>query len=481
MFRCLFKYSFLVAFILLWISQNAFSQLYAPARNWVSATQYVAADQQDSVFLYFSSSSNPVLGKLRAQFSDSSASTYTWYKYYENLPVSQRFQEMQGVNDSLITNVDRGGYKVKVTRIVDDSTQFYTAWMMIDDVEIVSLDMWDKRCERLILEMKTLPLNSWDISQLFTYFDLSLPTHQEKSVLATGGYFRNNQFSSNNVPVESVIPTLSSSPFIYIEFQSDLNGRIHGPLKDATYTITVNNPFGGSNLVATTPTIGAISTKSDFEIYFNKSDDVLPNWEVQSGNNPNGEALLEMKLESKAENADSIFWRIINDPFLFLRGGDSIVWRDSSLFEISAESLPPKERMVPGFYNIEHISLKMPAGCRDTLYKIVEVDTSFIKLDAIPNVFSPNGDGMNDFFVLKDAETSVMSIKMFQITIFSRWGNKVYEYSGDPKVWEGWNGKINNTNGDASPGVYYFVIDAIGWDGKRFRGGQYKGFLHLFR
>jgi hypothetical protein len=57
----------------------------------------------------------------------------------------------------------------------------------------------------------------------------------------------------------------------------------------------------------------------------------------------------------------------------------------------------------------------------------------------------------------------------------------VYRYVGDPREWEGWNGKIDGTKGDAPTGVYYYVIDAVGWDGVRYRNGQYKGFLHLYR
>lgn len=470
----------LLTIFALW-ARVSHSQIYSPTRDWSTSTQYVSGDVQDSVFLFFSSLENPVLGELRAQFSDSSKASYTWYKYNENLPIDQRFVLLPEVTDSLVDGLTRGGYKVEVQRVLDDSTEVYTTWLMIDDVEIESLDVWDNQCERLILEMKTSPLNSWDISQLFSYYDLSSQTHQEKSVLASGGYFRTNQFSSNNVEVQSTIPTLSSNPFIYIEFENELNGTIHGPLEDATYTIVVTNPFGGEALQATSDEITAIATKTDFDIWFNFSEETLPDWQVQDGDYVNGEALLEVKLEAKPENADSVIWRIINDPYLFARGRDSILWKDSSLFASVFEFYPPKELMIPGVYSVENISLNTAAGCRDTLYKTIEVDTSFIKTEAIPNVFSPNNDGVNDFFVLKETETNVMSIKLFQITILSRWGKKVYYYSGDPKKWEGWNGKIDGDRGEAAEGVYYFVIEAIGWDGKRFSDKQYKGFLHLFR
>ncbi|MEZ5173560.1 MAG: gliding motility-associated C-terminal domain-containing protein [Bacteroidia bacterium] len=67
----------------------------------------------------------------------------------------------------------------------------------------------------------------------------------------------------------------------------------------------------------------------------------------------------------------------------------------------------------------------------------------------LPNVFTPNGDGFNDFF--KAIQT--FDYDEFNITIWNRWGIKVYE-SEDP-FFE-WNGK--DKNGDVLPdGTYFFV------------------------
>ena len=71
----------------------------------------------------------------------------------------------------------------------------------------------------------------------------------------------------------------------------------------------------------------------------------------------------------------------------------------------------------------------------------------------VGNVFSPNGDGVNDFFSpLQDR-----NIKVTLVQIFDRWGNKIYDNNsvGDSrKLWDG-----NNMNGVAVPeGVYYYLI-----------------------
>lgn len=77
-----------------------------------------------------------------------------------------------------------------------------------------------------------------------------------------------------------------------------------------------------------------------------------------------------------------------------------------------------------------------------------------------PNVFTPNGDGINDIFCAKDGYQSIVS---FQAVIFNRWGKKLYEWN-DPSG--GWDGTYNGKNVPA--GAYYFVLRAQGADGVRY-------------
>jgi gliding motility-associated-like protein len=67
----------------------------------------------------------------------------------------------------------------------------------------------------------------------------------------------------------------------------------------------------------------------------------------------------------------------------------------------------------------------------------------------IPNVFSPNGDGVNDAFMVNYSGS-----QPFAVTIFDRWGLQMY--SSNNKV-EGWDGKVAN-DADANDGVYYYRI-----------------------
>lgn len=105
-------------------------------------------------------------------------------------------------------------------------------------------------------------------------------------------------------------------------------------------------------------------------------------------------------------------------------------------------------------------SLNSIAGC----YAVTSVDSfanesSFSNLVCIdncpyyqlPNVFTPNGDGSNDFFTPLHPYKFVQSI---DIKIYNRWGTEVF-HTFDPQIL--WNGISSQSNMPCSDGVYYYV------------------------
>ena len=83
----------------------------------------------------------------------------------------------------------------------------------------------------------------------------------------------------------------------------------------------------------------------------------------------------------------------------------------------------------------------------------------------IPNVFSPNGDSMNDFFRIPGIEGFPNS----KLEIYNRWGNVIYQsndYGG------GWDGRINNE--PVADGTYYYIL-------RRSDGENYHGALTITR
>jgi len=78
-----------------------------------------------------------------------------------------------------------------------------------------------------------------------------------------------------------------------------------------------------------------------------------------------------------------------------------------------------------------------------------DCDTSNI---IIPNIFTPNGDGYNDYFVIKNAE-----YKNIDLQVFNRWGVIVYK---DNNYQNNWEGKYKGN--PLTNGVYYYIINAKG-------------------
>jgi gliding motility-associated-like protein len=110
--------------------------------------------------------------------------------------------------------------------------------------------------------------------------------------------------------------------------------------------------------------------------------------------------------------------------------------------------------------------------CRDTAYLETCIPIDDASELEIPNVFSPNGDGINDFFQVK-----AQTLRSFNGMIVNRWGRTVYEWTNWQDYEAGWDGKINGGS-DASPGVYYFVIKAVGMDDQEY---EEQGPVHLVR
>lgn len=72
----------------------------------------------------------------------------------------------------------------------------------------------------------------------------------------------------------------------------------------------------------------------------------------------------------------------------------------------------------------------------------------------IPNAFSPNGDGLNDYFLPRQSLSK--SLTKFHMQIFDRWGQLIFETTSING--RGWDGKFNDK---AQPGgVYVYLIEA---------------------
>lgn len=91
-----------------------------------------------------------------------------------------------------------------------------------------------------------------------------------------------------------------------------------------------------------------------------------------------------------------------------------------------------------------------PAPLVDSLEVILKTKNNDVQnpLENIPNVFSPNGDGINDFFSIHN-NLKASCVGEFNITIYNRWGERVYNSSNFEFEW----------SGEGLPyGVYFYVV-----------------------
>lgn len=100
--------------------------------------------------------------------------------------------------------------------------------------------------------------------------------------------------------------------------------------------------------------------------------------------------------------------------------------------------------------------------------KLLETPLDFF----IPEGFSPNGDGINDPFVIR----GILRYPTNNFVIFNRWGNKVFEKSNYQNTWDGRSTIGLSFGGDELPvGTYFYILDlGDGFD-------VFKGTIYLNR
>jgi gliding motility-associated-like protein len=124
---------------------------------------------------------------------------------------------------------------------------------------------------------------------------------------------------------------------------------------------------------------------------------------------------------------------------------------------VAASVSPSTVYQYPGIYTVKLFVGK--GQCQAELMRRV-----FVLIPSaleIPNVFTPNNDGVNDVFYLHAAALSEV-----YMSITNRWGETVYELnSGSGNI--SWNGQ-NQRGLDVAEGVYLYTLKARGADGKTF-------------
>lgn len=411
---------------------NVQAQISANA-DALANTEYSGGMAQDPIFI-FCGTRNETNAYLQASTKLSGNIGYEWQKYNAASGTFQFFaSQPNGGNTHRISLLEDGGYRVVISNGTENET--YTAWVFNNYYE-VSAKITESNCQFFQLD------GAFD-SPTLVYYDLN--SNQPKEL-------------SKNMQVvwKEGTATISSllSPKIY-----------DPPTSDTKYSLLVSDRFdcfGQADVMYV-----SIVPKASFSVSEQK-----------------GEAPLTVDFTNESENGTpgAYEWFFFKDLDLLKREAaqkgnvadsiDFVAYNDALTYTYEKS----------GTYMVKLVAKKISElhTCIDTFYlqDYIVADTSFVKA---PNFFTPNGDGANDEFVVK-----FWSVKNIKISIFNRWGQRVHFWEG--KNIQGfentvgsvtqsvWDGKIGDKM--ASPGVYYYVVEARGRDDKN-RWAH--GFVHLFR
>ena len=151
-------------------------------------------------------------------------------------------------------------------------------------------------------------------------------------------------------------------------------------------------------------------------------------------------------------------------------------WILNSQYNITSNEEEPRFTYVEvGDYTTE-LKVYNPQGCDTSYYKTVKVNPVKLK---IPNVFTPNSDGINDYFIisldggsdlpgeskLRDGDDGGSTLEYenyeplnryyesTELTVFNRWGRIVYHSKDYQNNWDG---------GDLPDATYFYVLKCKG-------------------
>lgn len=143
-------------------------------------------------------------------------------------------------------------------------------------------------------------------------------------------------------------------------------------------------------------------------------------------------------------------------------GASSYLWNMGDSTLLTGYNGPQHTYNLPGHYLIT-LLVSDSNGCADTAISNVYVYN-------IPNVFTPNGDNINEVFWFPN-----IGLEM-EVIIYDRWGLKMFESAGSQIGWDG----RTLAGLPASDGTYYYLLTVKHPEGKQVPN-THKGYLQLLR
>ena len=148
--------------------------------------------------------------------------------------------------------------------------------------------------------------------------------------------------------------------------------------------------------------------------------------------------------------ADTSFWLSLdypNDPWQLYQDDDFFLTFDTCYSE-------------GGQYNV-CLKIQNKNGCEDSICHLVTVWDPLVITP--PNIFTPDGDGVNDVYTF---DHLAQGVRTFNCVIVNRWGVTMAEIND---IAEGWDGTDRNGS-ICRDGVYFFIYSGEAENGELFEG-----------
>lgn len=417
----------------------------------------------DLYFIFCAETRDDGVGDLSIESDFATASTFYWEKYDT---VSNAFVEVTNTTinsdtlQSTILGLKDGCYRVTVES--DGNSYTKQAWVLNNWIEMTYAEIPDSSstCDGFKIWA------DYEYSPLTVY---NTETGEKGSIRSTHNNFK-YLWEQDGEPVSNEL-----NPYIMNLIASET---------PVPYTLTISDDFGCTG-------VGSV----DYNSKVPESAFTVDPME--------GEAVLEATFTNSSINYDSTLWFFYKDDFRYsLEVQDANGAKVDSVDFVLYDDAPVYNYENSGQYRVKLVTVKIndTGNCRDTFYMepgtYINVKESLVE---IPNVFTPNGDGTNDVWMIKS-----QSLKSMNVKIYNRWGGLVYSWkysnitsSDDTYEHLVWDGRIGKRM--AAPGVYFYVVTWEGRDiyhddptqeeqkvqltsriGKPVKGTE-KGFIHLFR
>ncbi len=431
----------LVAGLLIALSplQECMAQISSSTADHLDTLTYLSGNPaEDPLFVFYQIDNIYKPGALTATYPGGGTYNFEWSAYNPAINgFDPAFSSESGTSSS-VSNLDDGGYRVRIWNGTGTDTTMMS-WVMLNHFRDSVAQTSEGTLPGYLYTCDIIALGGYVFPDTLVYYDLL--THELISRSLKFSFIWTSDNEDLNIPNDTTVlrPNVSYQP----------------PYKDTEYYLTATDEFGMTDMDDVF--YESIQTKAVFSVeYHDKvndeyAPDLTGDWSADRGSL---DAKLTVRFINQSLNGASYDW-----VYLDTVGG---VLEHETTYELDA--LTEFTYYSADKYYYPYMISTSEESCTDT-FRLEEAVYVVRSQLIIPNVFSPNGDGINDYFVFKH-----QSLETCRLTIVDRHGKKVYQREiNDIYSWDGWDGNLHDSNRNAPEGQYYFVVEAMGYDGAEYK------------